>query len=244
MHANNQAPAILDLLKVMSRLRAPDGCPWDRQQTPASLAPYILEEAAEVVDAIEAGDEQAIREEAGDLLLQVVFIAQIFQERGSFDFSDVARSISEKLRRRHPHVFADSDRRLSQSELDRQWEAIKNQEKIRSDEKSTPLGHIPVHLPALQRAQKVLDRVHKNGLPEIPLSGSEPLQPDQLSESALGESLFNLAIQAQNAGVDAEQALRLHVRKVIARLNKTSATCPPETSSGKAGSKCLSQQDE
>lgn len=234
MDAKDPAQATLQLLDVMKALRAPDGCPWDIQRTPESLAPYIIEEAAEVVDAIESGNPRAIKDETGDLLLQVVFIAQIFQERGLFDFGAVANTISEKLVRRHPHVFGDRDRSLSEPELDQQWEAIKNREQKTGAEKMTPLGHIPSSLPALQRAQKVLERARKNGLP-LPGPATPRKRPAEHSTAeALGEGLFALVIQANEAGLDAEQILRQHIRKLLAELDSlygTNSTAATDTES-------------
>lgn len=224
MDAKDPARATLHLLNVMKALRAPDGCPWDIQRTPESLAPYIIEEAAEVVDAIESGDPQAIKDETGDLLLQVIFIAQIFQERGLFDFGAVADTISEKLIRRHPHVFGDRDRSLSGPELDQQWEAIKNREQKTVAERMNPLGHIPSKLPALQKAQKVLERARKNGLP-LPGHAAPRKKPAEHSTAdGLGEALFALVIQANEAGLDAEQILRRHIRKLLAELDSLYAT--------------------
>lgn len=227
MDAKDPARATLQLLNVMKALRAPDGCPWDIQRTPESLAPYIIEEAAEVVDAIESGDPQAIKDETGDLLLQVVFIAQIFQERGLFDFGAVADTISEKLVRRHPHVFGDRDRSLSGPELDQQWEAIKNREQQTCAARMNPLGHIPSKLPALQKAQKVLERARKNGLP-LPGPAAPRKKPAEHSTAdGLGEALFALVIQANEAGLDAEQILRRHIRKLLAELDSLYATNGP-----------------
>jgi len=213
MPSEKASQAILELLDVMRRLRSPGGCPWDAEQTPLSLAPYILEEAAEVVDAIESGDPAAIQDEVGDLLLQVVFLAQIHNERSLFDFSDVARGISQKLIRRHPHVFEQSNQCLSAAELDQQWERIKRSEKPEADCAPHPFGQIPVNLPALQRAVKLLDRADKAGrLDQLDChsTASEPL-----TETELGQELFKLAIRARRSGLDPEQALRHHIRRLL-----------------------------
>jgi MazG family protein len=243
MHAKDPAQAMLDLLDVMKALRAPDGCPWDAQQTPQSLAPYILEEAAELVDAIETGDVDAIRDEAGDLLLQVVFIAQIFDEGDHFDFADVAESIASKLIRRHPHVFSECDRSLSDSELDHQWESIKRQEKKNPDETIHPLGQIPGKLPALQRAQKLLDRAHKNGIDLPPTHALQNKLPRQPTENMLGEALFSLVKQTREAGFDAEQILRQHVRKLLDKMDFFSTTNDNRTSVTTVIKPCSSGQD-
>jgi len=145
--------ALLDLVATETRLRGPDGCPWDREQTHASLARHLVEEAYEVLDAIEEGDPEHLREELGDLLLQVVFHAQLAEDAGEFDVDGVARAITEKLVRRHPHVFGDL-RVDSAGEVVRNWEAIKREEEGRTD----PLAGIPSALPALQLAAKLQKR--------------------------------------------------------------------------------------
>ncbi len=141
--------------EIMARLRAPDGCAWDREQTPESLRKYVLEEAYEVCDAIESGDPEAIREELGDLLLQVVFQSQIAKERGWFDLAAVDQAISDKMTHRHPHVFGnEQERAMSADEVARQWEERKAIEK-------GPRGlfdGIPKAMPALSRASTAISR--------------------------------------------------------------------------------------
>jgi MazG family protein len=164
-----------ELLSIMQRLRAPDGCPWDREQTFASIAPYTLEEAYEVADAIEREDLEHLREELGDLLFQVVFHAQMAREAGHFDFEDVAREIGAKLVRRHPHVFGDAGP-LSAAEQSIAWEESKAQERAaraaRSDAPEGPggggaapsaLDGVPRALPALMRAHKLSKRAARVG---------------------------------------------------------------------------------
>jgi nucleoside triphosphate diphosphatase len=155
-----------ELLAIMERLRAPDGCPWDREQTFASIAPYTIEEAYEVADAIEREDLAHLKDELGDLLFQVVFHAQIARERGAFDFEAAAGAICDKLRRRHPHVFAGQGR-LSTAEQSVVWEDIKAQE--RSDARrdgataGSALDGVPRALPALMRAHKLSKRAARVG---------------------------------------------------------------------------------
>src|SRR5829696_8398068 len=151
--------ALLDLVATETRLRGPDGCPWDREQTHASLARHLVEEAYEVLDAIEEGDPEHLREELGDLLLQVVFHAQLAGDAGDFDVDGVARGITGKLVRRHPHVFGDLQV-ASAGEVVRNWEAIKREEEGRTD----PLAGIPSALPALQLAAKLQKRAPAGGL--------------------------------------------------------------------------------
>src|SRR6478609_7296376 len=142
------------LLSIMARLRDPDGgCAWDLEQTFATIAPYTVEEAYEVADAIERGDLNDLREELGDLLLQVVFHSRMAQEQGAFAFDDVADAISEKMIRRHPHVFGEDEQRTS-AEQTRAWEVIKAQERARKGKNQSLLDDVPTGLPALTRAVK------------------------------------------------------------------------------------------
>jgi nucleoside triphosphate diphosphatase len=149
-----------ELLAIMARLRAADGCPWDRQQTFASIAPYTVEEAYEVADAIERGDLGNLKDELGDLLFQVVFHAQIAREAGAFDFEAVAAAICDKLTRRHPHVFGDHGA-LSIAEQGVAWEDIKAAERAATD--SSALQNVPNALPALVRAYKLSKRAARVG---------------------------------------------------------------------------------
>src|SRR5712675_1501706 len=159
-------PAINDLLKVMAKLRSPKGCPWDREQSHLTLRRHAIEEVYELIDAIEAGDDHELAEELGDLLLQVVFHCQMAKERGAFDFEEVARHITDKLIRRHPHVFG----KLKVKDVDEvwaNWEKIKHAEKKGTrHERPSALDGIPKHLPALLRAEKLLKKARKAGLLE------------------------------------------------------------------------------
>jgi tetrapyrrole methylase family protein/MazG family protein len=139
------------LLAIMERLRAPDGCPWDREQTPLSLRPYIIEEAHEAVEAITAGDGAEIRDELGDLLLQVVFQAQLAKEEGRFDFEQVAHAICEKLLRRHPHVFGET--RAADAE-----EALRSWERIKAEQEGKPARKRDRHMPVLHRALRLQEK--------------------------------------------------------------------------------------
>ncbi len=210
MKQSDASKALQRLMDIMAKLRGPGGCPWDRRQTPASLAPYIIEEACEVVEAIECGNPESIREELGDLLLQIVFQAGIFAERGSFDMAAVARGIGDKMVRRHPHVFAGLEV-SGPDELRRNWDRIKRDEKKTRPEPS--FGGIPPHLPALMRAQKLLDRnqgedtaVQK--MAPVLLKFAQPDREIKLSEDELGQVLFGLAALGNRLGIDCEQALR------------------------------------
>lgn len=216
------------LLETMQALRAPNGCPWDAEQTPESLAPYILEEACELIDAIEEGSTELILDELGDLLLQVVFQAQIFREREQFDFHDVARGIADKLVRRHPHVFASSGLSLHTKELDQQWDEIKRSEATHN--KTCLADHLPRQLPALQRAQKLISKTHRLGRQgELPETGADALKAGTgptdgnkdgtLDEDILGQALFDLVRTAFENGLDAETALRKATRRAIKKMD-------------------------
>jgi MazG family protein len=202
-----------ELLATMQALRAPGGCPWDAGQTPESLAPYIIEEACEAVEAIETGEPARVLDELGDLLLQIVFQAQIFAERGQFDFADVAAAITVKLQRRHPHVFAGDTSASSAEELARQWERIKRGELAAQPAATRSPHHLPRHLPALQRAQKLVSRSRRGGFSVDRLPSCCP-DRSGLSEEALGLSLLTLVQQAEACGLDAEQALRRLLQKL------------------------------
>src|SRR6266508_4212 len=159
--------AIEDLLKVIARLRSPEGCPWDREQDHMSLRFHAVEEVYELMDAIEAGDDHEMLEELGDLLLQVVFHSQLAKERGAFDFATVCRVIVDKLIRRHPHVFGD----VKVKNVDQvwaNWERIKMAEKQGTrHERPSSFDGIPKHLPALLRAEKLHKKARKAGLCDV-----------------------------------------------------------------------------
>lgn len=208
------------LLEIMARLRDPNGgCPWDVEQTFATIAPYTIEEAYEVDDAIRRGDLEALRDELGDLLLQVVFHAQMAQEAGHFDFEAVAGAICDKLVRRHPHVFGDADVRTAAEQLDA-WEEQKARERAAAHDEGTPsaLDGVAHGYPALLRAQKLIRRATRAGLPLPPpdLDGAvaafraslADAATDRLREQATGALLLAVAQAANARGVDAEQALR------------------------------------
>ena len=199
--------ALLDLVALMTRLRAE--CPWDAEQTHRSLAKHIIEETAEVIDAIEAGDDVDLREELGDVLLQVFFHAEIARTEGRFDIDDVARGITEKLIHRHPYIFASAD--VPDDMMD-WWEALKREEKQRE----SVLEGIPDSLDTLARASKVVSRVshvHLDlGLPTTPIAADEA-----------GRQLLDLVARAQASDVDIDQAARDAVRAFEARVRGAEA---------------------
>lgn len=207
--------ALQRLIEIMDRLRSPGGCPWDAEQTPESLIPYLLEEAHETIEAIEAGDPALICDELGDLLLQIVFHARIFSERGAFDLSDIATAISDKLIRRHPHVFADVTLQ-NHGDLTAQWEKVKAGEKAQRGEiERSLLESIPRSLPALSRTQKLIEksaragRVWPNSTENL-VSCKTIVQAlsEGVNDTKLGEALFALVAVARDAGIDPEGALR------------------------------------
>lgn len=215
-----------ELIAVMARLRGPGGCPWDAEQTHASLVPYAIEEAHELAEAIEAGDDAHVQEELGDVLLQVIFHADIARADGRFDIDDVARGLSEKLRRRHPHVFAGTAVD-GVGEVVANWDAIKRAEK---PERESALDGIPASLPSLARAAKVLRRGERAGL--VPVDdGTAAFTPD--TEEALGRSLLGVVRGATAAGLDAERALRGAIRELEAELRGQEAarSSTPRTAS-------------
>jgi XTP/dITP diphosphohydrolase len=196
---------LLDFLDDMRRLRRE--CPWKREQTHRSLARYLQEETAETLEAIETGDDAHLREELGDLLLQVYFHAVIAEERGSFTLDDVARDISDKMHRRNPHVFGPpgGPTEMSPAEVDAQWQRIKATEKSRH----SPYDGIAPGLSALLLATKVLERA-----PDIEVPTAESAESAESAD--LGDRLLGLVAEALAAGVDPEQALRDAVRRAIA----------------------------
>ena len=206
-----------ELVAVMDRLRSPGGCPWDARQTHRSLAEYLLEEAYETVEAIESGDRDDLREELGDLLLQVVFHARIAQEDAEdpWDIDDVARGIVAKLVRRHPHVFGDDgDAVTTADDVESRWHALKAQEKGRA---SVTEG-IPEALPALLRASKVLARSEHLDVP-LPDVGDDPVAVIE-GEEAFGDLLLTLVASGRAQGWDAEAALREAVRRQASRIRE------------------------
>ena len=204
--AMKQKPAINRLLEIMARLRSPKGCPWDREQDHRSLRWHAVEEVYELLDAIDAKDDHELEEELGDLLLQVVFHCQLARERGAFDFNDVTRNISDKLIRRHPHVFGN----LKVKDVDQvwaNWEKIKRAEKQgTSRARPSALDGIPKHLPALLHAEKLVKKARRSKLPVAPPRRG-------LNRSRLAKELFQLAQYAQSKGWSAEDLLRAETRK-------------------------------
>ena len=206
---------LLDLVAVMDRLRSPGGCPWDARQTHESLVEYLIEEAYETVEAIEESDQAGLREELGDLLLQVVFHARIAAEAGpdAFDIDDVADGIVTKLIARHPHVFGEATADTPE-QVEANWHALKAREKGRE----SVTDGIPRTLPSLVYAGKVLARsaALADRLPELPARPEAALLDEALSsEEAFGDFLLALVSEARDRGLDAETAVRAAARRRV-----------------------------
>lgn len=214
--SEQQGQSYPQLVQLMRRLLAPDGCPWDREQTISSLRPYVLEEACEVMDAIEAGDLVGLREELGDLAFQIVFLSELAKDEGAFGADDVFRDVIEKLVRRHPHVFSDMELSRS-SEVESNWEKIKAQEK-----RDRPLlDNIPRSLPALEGARRISERVATVGFDWDTTAGSRAKVEEELGEleeavqggskaameHELGDLMFALVNYARHLDLDPEACL-------------------------------------
>jgi XTP/dITP diphosphohydrolase/tetrapyrrole methylase family protein/MazG family protein len=210
--------AIDELKATMARLRAPDGCPWDQEQTHATLVRCLIDEVSELIDTIDRHDYAHMREELGDVLIQVVFHAQIAAEQGLFDFDDVARDINEKLIRRHPHVFG-SGKLETSAQVIAEWEKIKATEKKNGPAADTAkrFKDLPPRLPALMFAEAIWKQIEKQKLPVDGVVDAARIQElgQELDEASLGRRLFELAAAARAKGLDPEGALRLHATHVM-----------------------------
>jgi XTP/dITP diphosphohydrolase len=208
---------LLDLVAVMDRLRSPGGCPWDAEQTHRTLLPYLIEEAYETVEAIEVDDSEALREELGDLLLQVVFHARLAQEGPGWGIDDVAAGITEKLVRRHPHVFARPEAATA-AEVEAGWEQAKKAEKGRD----SAVDGVPMAQPALSLASALVSRSAKHrvavDLPSLPAGLSAPQTTEEV-----GELLLAVVAAARTAGIDPEAALREAARGFAGRIRAAEA---------------------
>ena len=236
MMDQSKAP-ILQLLDVMRRLRDPNGgCPWDLEQNFATIAPYTIEEAYEVADAIDRGDMDDIKEELGDLLLQVVFHAQMANEEGHFNFDDVAQAITDKMIFRHPHVFGNESAENATHVLEK-WEQRKDMEKQNKGKSNTDgftsvLDDIPANLPSMLRAHKIQKKAVKEGfewnevqeeldeLKEAIQSGDETHMIEEY-----GDVLFTVTNIGRKLGIDSEHALRKTNQKFIKRFRGMEEDC-------------------
>lgn len=230
------------LMELVEALRGPDGCPWDKEQTPRTLAPYAIEEVYEMVDALEKNDEKALKEELGDVLFQVALHGQMAKERNSFSIEDVFQTLIEKMVRRHPHVFGDVKVKNSE-EVWLNWEKIKAREK--SEKAASLFSSLPSHLPSLQRAYKigvktekmkfdwpnvggVLEKLNEELdelLAEIPPADQQPRAPLNATQTSrleeeLGDVLFTVAQLARHLELEPEQCLRKTCQKFESRFEK------------------------
>jgi tetrapyrrole methylase family protein/MazG family protein len=228
--SQNSHPAFAHLVEIMATLRGPIGCPWDREQTPDTLKPYLIEETYEVLEALEAKDLQAFKEELGDLLLQIVFHSQLMAEAGVFTIDDVAQAIADKLVRRHPHVFGDVKVKDA-DEVVQNWAKIKAQEKVGKADRSILAG-VPHGAPALIQAQRLGEKASRVGfdwtsaievLKKVEeetgeLAATLSAQDPARQEHELGDLLFALTNLARHLNLDAETALRKAGKRFSSRF--------------------------
>ncbi len=222
---------LLDFIRIVTRLREPGGCPWDQKQTPLTFKTYLIEEVYELVEAIDQDNPEEVRGELGDMLFQLLFISNLYQEQGHFTLADVIDGISAKMIRRHPHVFGEA-RVDSLQELKDQWYSIKATERQAADRQSHQLQSLPKGLPALRRAHRVQERAAKLGfspageadlLAAMAASLARLQQATaQQNENGKAEALGNLLLQAANLGrlqgISAEEALQARINEFIDRF--------------------------
>lgn len=223
--------SLTELVSIMERLRGPDGCPWDREQTVEDLVPYIIEEAYEVISAIDERSSEMLKEELGDLLFQIIFICQINRERAEFDINDVISASVEKMVRRHPHVFGDATAETSEDVL-LNWSRIKRREK-KGSEGSGYLSGIPEHLPALLKAHKVSEKVSRAGFDWKNIDNVFQKVDEEIAEfktafhkknlkemeEEIGDILFTLVNVSRFLEINPENALRKTIGKFITRFH-------------------------
>lgn len=242
------------LVRIMDRLRRPDGCPWDRKQTHRSLIPYLIEETYELKEALLSGQRERMREELGDVLMQVVFHAQLAAERGAFDFDDVAKGAADKLVRRHPHVFGTRRGKLSAEQALARWERQKLKEGKGKDKRL--LGGVPKALPALLQAYRIQEKAAGVGFDWPSVRGVERKLREETDEfhralgrrdlraqtEELGDLLFTLVNLARHLGVDPETALHAANEKFSTRFGRMEKRLQARnTPLGKAGLKVMEE---
>jgi MazG family protein len=205
--------AIEDLLETMARLRAPNGCPWDREQDHQSIAECLIDECSELLETIDNLDMDHMKEELGDVLLQVVFHSQLAKESEHFDFDAVVREVNDKLVRRHPHVFGESSAEDSEQAL-HQWEEIKAKEKKNGPQSESVFKNLPPSLPALMYAVDIYKQIQKQDLPTGPLVDKASIETlsNSIDEETAGALLFEIAAACRRKGVDPESSLRRYAR--------------------------------
>jgi len=234
MKKNEHDPLLQEfqtLVEIVSQLRGPNGCPWDLEQTPKSLAQYAIEEAFELAEAIEKDDKSEVREELGDFLFQVILQAQVAKDEGSFSLLEVIKSLNEKMIRRHPHVFGDVDAKTT-TEVWKNWDKLKSQE----NKKPKPVFSYPTHLPALQAAYKIGNKTKRLQFDWTKTSQVFEKVEEEMKELAdemkssspsvenleheLGDILFSVAQLARHLNLEPEQCLRAANRRFEMRFNE------------------------
>ena len=237
MKAKSDTASVTRLLEIMARLRDRDrGCPWDLEQTFATIAPYTIEEAYEVADAIERNDLRELKDELGDLLFQVVFHARMAEEAGAFAFDDVARAICDKMLRRHPHVFGDQ-KVAGSAQLSKRWEEIKRDERGATEPRSGVLDDVPIGLPALTRAVKLGKRAATVGFDWPDVARVRAKVDEELAEldaaaaggkrdevaAEMGDLLFSIANWCRHLELDPETCLRSANERFARRFRSVEA---------------------
>lgn len=195
------------LLQVAERLLGPGGCSWDQKQTFLSLQPYVIEEAHEVIEAVDADDDGKIVEELGDLLYTIIFYGKLAEKSGRFSVEEIVQGVREKLIRRHPHVFGDV-KVEGEADIIKNWEKIKAEEK-KDNKPASALDGLPPTLPLIPKAQKILKRILKSGSPLL-----SPESSPKASEEEIGQAMMALIVKAEQCGVDAESALRRSLAQI------------------------------
>lgn len=227
----NPTKTLNDLHTIIKTLRAPAGCPWDQKQTPDSFKSYIIEEAHELLEAIDEGDPQQIKEELGDMYFQLTFLGQLYEESGEFCISDAIEAIIKKMIHRHPHVFA-NETISSEAEQRRRWNELKSSEKTIKKSATTLISDVPKSMPALRRAQRVSERAAHNGfewegftdlfkkLTEETKELQEAIKKEDKAgiQEELGDMLFVLVNLSRLSSTNAEEALLATTEKFIARF--------------------------
>jgi MazG family protein len=222
-----------ELTEIITRLRQPDGCPWDRKQTVSSFRPYLIEELHELLEAIDLDDRLLIKEELGDLLFQVIFLSNLYEEQGSFTLAEVLDTITAKMTRRHPHVFGDT-KVGSEKELRRNWNLVKTAENAAKGKKDRGIFTFPPSLPALNRAQRVSERAVSSGFEWPDLAAVFAKLEEEFAElkeatdqgtqleveEEIGDLLFTMVNIARKSGFDAETSLQKATDKFIKRFTK------------------------
>ena len=230
MPSNNKkiADAFIELLEILKKLRAPDGCSWDREQTSESLIPYLLEETYEIIEAIEEGNINTLKEELGDLTLHILFQAELARESGQFDIADSLKYITNKLIHRHPHVFEKNKSQKSKEDINLSWEVTKQKEKRRKN----LLDGVPNTLPALLRARRIQEKAANVGFDWKELSSVLEKVDEEITElkdainikdsesikDELGDALFSLVNLSRHLDINPEDALRMSIIKFERRF--------------------------